>query len=241
MNVKPKLGTVKIIPKGSIWIASFDPGTVNFAFIIEEFNLAYLNTIILPPKKLRYKSDGTPTRTYGKAIDKICVGGKTILVKNINLTLDIPKMDKKAKNYLHPNIFINFIEEFDRYGEYWDKCSIFLIEQQMQFKQRRNIKAIKMAQHCRTYFTMRYLTFKIITEYPSYHKTQVIGCKKGVTKHYRKAWSTRVAKRFLEKRGDMSFLEQIKSKAKQDDICDCLVQLQSFKIKHFIENNFQFI
>lgn len=215
---------------GCIWVASFDPGLVNFAFIIEEFNPSNIESIVKVKDKYRFKSDGTPTADYNKLLKSVYSEGKVILVRNIDLTKGITK---KAKQ-LSSSVYINFINEFDKLSPFWDHCSVFLIEQQFRKM------AIKIAQHCRSYFTVLYKNFsgKIITEYSSRHKTHKLGSKRGINRPQRKLWSIELSKRILSSRGEHNVINQIESYKKQDDICDCLIQLQSFKIVFFIYQKF---
>ena len=47
-----------------IWIASFDIGSVNFAFYIEEINITKLKEITNISKIKRYNSNGTCTKDF---------------------------------------------------------------------------------------------------------------------------------------------------------------------------------
>ena len=49
-----------------IWIASFDIGTKNFAFCIEEFDQNLMENIKKIPKTQRYDSDGVCTEKFQK-------------------------------------------------------------------------------------------------------------------------------------------------------------------------------
>jgi hypothetical protein len=232
---------------GTEWIASFDIGSVNFAFYVEEINTEELSKIKNIPKIKRYNDNGTPTQDMQKILDKVCSNGKTILHKNSNLTKDCVKGKK-----LDPNTFHNMTDLLDSYGDYWDKCSTFVVEQQMSFgKMKRNPKALKLGHHCQSYFLFRYGRFKKVIEFPAYHKTQVLGCEKIKGKQYkngnfrwksidkpaRKKWSIVKATQILEKRGEEETMNNIKTKAKKDDLADTLTQLMAYKFIHFVDKS----
>jgi hypothetical protein len=145
-------------------------------------------------------------------------------------------------------------EELDKYKEYWEKCDIFLIEEQMSFGKKLNKMAVKLAQHCYSYFTFNYGRFKTIVEFPAYHKTQVLGAPKVEGKPYksgkkrykamektdRKKWSVEKCIEILTCRGEIDIIEKMtekrgRKKAKLDDLADVVVQLQAFKFRTFVE------
>lgn len=231
---------------GTIWIASFDIGSKNFAFYIEEMDRKTLENVKNIPKQKRYNEDGTPTINMQYVLDDVCKNGKTILHKNNDLTNNC----RKGKT-LDPETFHNMTDLLDSYSEYWDKCYCFVIEQQMQFgKLKQNPKAMKLGHYCQSYFVFRYGRFKQVFEFPAYHKTQVLGCQKikgkkckngsyrwkAIDKPSRKKWSIMKATEILEKRGEEDTINNIKSKAKKDDLADTLTQLQAFKFLSFVSN-----
>ena len=129
------------------------------------------------------------------------------------------------------------ISALDSYKEYFDKCSIIVIEQQMSFKSAQNTMALKLGQHCFSYFLMRYGEEKEIIEFPAYYKTQILGAPKKMTKPQRKKWATEKAIDILMERGDMETLDEITSKKKKDDLADVLIQLQSFKFLRYVDKS----
>lgn len=231
---------------GTIWIASFDIGSKNFAFYVEEIDKESLLKIENVDKIERYNNDGTPTKKMGHILNNICNNGKTILHKNSDLTNNCVK----GKS-LDPETFHNMTDLLDNYSYYWDRCSIFVIEQQMQFGKLRNPKAIKLGHHCQSYFIFKYSRFKHVIEFPAYHKTQVLGCQKikgkttkkgetrwkAVDKPQRKKWSVTKATEILENRGEIETINNLKTKTKKDDLADTLTQLQAFKYLYFVEKN----
>jgi hypothetical protein len=226
-----------------MWIASFDIGKKNFAWYIEEIDLSKMEELSkvnsLPP--ILYNNNGTPKLETGKILKEVCLNGKTIMHSNNDLTKGCSAVSRK---YLDPEIFHNMNDLLDKYGDMWDKCSYFVIEMQLK----RNTMAIKLGQHCFSYFSFRYGRFKKIIEYPAYYKTQILGCQKIKGKKYkngkyrwktidqrsRKKWSIVKATEILASRGEINNIENIKSKSKKDDLADTLTQLQAFKFMHFV-------
>ena len=199
------------------------------------------------PEKKRYNIDGTPTTDMQKLLDQVCINGITILHKNSDLTHNCEK-----GKYLDPETFHNMIDLLDEYSDYWDKCSFFVIEQQMSFgKNKRNTMALKLGQHCYSYFVIRYGRFKHVIEFPAYHKTQVLGAQKIKGKKYkngnyrwktidkpaRKKWSINKATEILSNRGEEDTIRNIKTKTKKDDLADTLTQLQAFKYLCFVNKS----
>jgi hypothetical protein len=217
------------------WLASFDIGYRNFAFYIEELDIKLLIDIKNISKNERYNEDGTTTIKMQKILNGVCINGKTILHQNCDL----------IKEYEDSNPLYNMIILLDTYSNYWDKCSHFIIEQQMKT----NVKATRLGYHCQSYFMFRYGRFKEIIEFPSYHKTQVLGCKKikgkqckngkfrwkSIDKPSRKKWGIIKASEILSERQELETINNIKNKSKKDDLADTLIQLQAFKYLYFID------
>ena len=224
-----------------MYIASFDIGKKNFAFVIEEIDEKSYKKIGDIPNK--YKTDGTPTKEFSDQLVKLSKFSKVILIKNIDLTIGC------QKKYFDSRLFINMTDCLDSFKDYWGKCSVFLIEQQMDFgRKKRNPMARKLGQHCYSYFSIFYRDFKTILEFPAYHKTQVLGAPKKfgkIPKTYkngktvqiqdnRKKWSVRVTKDILERREDNVSLEKLTEKCKQDDMSDCILMIMSYCILKYI-------
>ena len=227
----------------NIWIASFDIGKKNFAFYIEEINLKELKDINNIQKLKRYKADGTCTDEFEKIIRAVYMNGKRILLKNIDLTVGTDK-----KKYFDIELCHNLIDTLDKYQEYFDKVSYVVVEQQMSFGKKVNTMALKLGQHCESYFLFKYGRFKEVIEFPSYYKTQVLGAEKikkstktgkisykAVYKESRKKWSIEESSTILEEREDFHTLSEITSMKKSDDVSDVIVQLQAFKYLYFVE------
>lgn len=225
-------------------IASFDIGKKNFAFCIEEINTDKLMKVRNIPAMLRYKPDGTPTDRFKKVLDKVFSNGKIILHKNLDLT---ENCDPKKK--LDPETYHNMIEALDQYAEFWDTCEAFIIEEQMSFGKKLNKMAVKLGQHCYSYFTFKYGRFKQVLEFPAYHKTQILGAPKvegkpyksgkkrwvAMSKPQRKKWSIKQAVEILENRGEEDILNNMKTVKKKDDLADVLTQLTAFKYMVYVD------
>jgi hypothetical protein len=225
-----------------IWVASFDIGKINFSFYIEEMDRNRLKSLQKIPSSQRYNLNGTTTEIFSRVVDDVCMEGRAILFKNSNLTEGCVK-----GKYLDPETFHNMTDLLDEHKEYWDRCDTFIIEQQMSFGRNKiNTMALKLGQHCFSYFALNYGRFKNIVEYPSYNKTQILGSEKtekrtktgkvsykAIDKPARKKWSIKKAMDILEMRNDEENLKLMKVSKKKDDLADTLCQLQSWKILEY--------
>ena len=221
-----------------VWIASFDIGKKNFAFYIEEFDKSEILKLPKITNAKRYNADGTTTPVFSKIVDQVCSNGKCILFQNSDLTDGC-----KKKSYLDPETYHNMTDLLDQYVDYWDQCDTFVIEKQMSFGKRHNTMALKLGQHCWSYFAFKYSRFKEIVEFPAYHKTQILGAKKleknnkkgnlkytSIDKPARKKWSVEKAMDILKSRNDFDTIKNLTLTRKRDDLADVLCQLQAFKI-----------
>jgi hypothetical protein len=224
-------------------IGSFDIGKKNFAFYVEEFDEKKLELIENIDKNSRYNEDGTPTSKFENILKEVYLNGNVILFKNVDLTVNC----KKTK-YLDPNIFHNLTYILDEYKKIWNVCEYIIIEQQMSFGKKINTMALKIGQHCYSYFLFNYGKFKTVIEFPAYFKTQTLGaCKilkvqkngkktyKAIDKPARKKWSIDKALNIISDRNDVETLSLLTSKKKKDDLADVLCQCQSFKYLYFVE------
>jgi hypothetical protein len=234
------------------WFAAFDPGKVNFAFIVEEIDKEMLKEITCPnkknrfiscenkeenkeekPKKRKKREDMEPTSSYINFLEEFYHCGKTIICSNNNIT-DVSATTKaKGSKALDANTFLRLTALLDSYKEYFDKCSTIIIEQQMSFGSKINTMAIKIAQHTYSYFLFRYGNTKKIVEFPSYNKTQILGAPGGLEKPKRKKWAIEKANEIWTLRGDLETLELVSSKKKKDDISDCLLHVLSYIICNY--------
>ena len=231
-----------------IWLASFDLGCKNFSFYIESVSIKDFEEIKNIEKDKRYNPNGTCTLKFSEIIKKVCNNGKIILLENVDLTEGVKKGKYFDLEWCH-----NMNDILDKYKEYWDKVSYFIIEQQMSFGKRNNTMALKLGQNCESYFMYKYGRFKKVIEYPAYYKTQILGAQKNekklksgkikyvaIDKPARKKWSVEKGLSILKDRKDFSTIEELqkkigRKKQKLDDKMDVLCQLQSFKYLYFVE------
>lgn len=227
-----------------VWLASFDIGKKNFSFYVEEVDLNELRHCNDVPKTRRYEACGTPTTSFQPTLDKLCFIGKKILLENVDLTVGCDK-----SQYLDPKTMHNMIEILDQYSEYWEQCDAFVIEKQMSFGKRHNTMALKLGQHCWSYFAIKYGKVSI-EEFPAYHKTQVLGAEKlkketksgkvrykAIDKPARKKWCISKALSILEGRGDLDTISVIQATRKKDDLCDVICQLQAYKYLKYVDSS----
>ena len=126
----------------------------------------------------------------------------------------------------------------DSYLEYWQKCTTFVIEQQMSFGKKHNTLALKLGQHCLSYFIFHFANFKSILEFPSYNKTKIHGASKKMTKYQRKQWAVNKAMNMLIDKDDQEILKVFKNLKKKDDAADAIVMLNAYKFMYFVDKNF---
>lgn len=207
-------------------IAFFDIGYKNFAISIEKFDVDEIHKLNKLALKNRYIQTGEPTSEFQDILDKIYNNGEIIFLDVVSLT------ELKNIKQIDNEIFKSMTLYLDSIKQILDDCQCFVIEQQMKS----NPKAQKLEQHCFSYFSIRYLhEDKTITLFPSSRKTQVLGAPKKMTKPDRKKWASSLALEILNNRHDDNSLSILKNKLKKDDIADCIVMCQAFKIRVFID------
>lgn len=225
-------------------ICSIDIGKKNFSFCVEEFDKKELINLKNIHINKRYNEDGTPTPEMQDILEQVYSNGKIILHDNVDLTYNC---DPKKK--LDPETFYNMIDVLDKYIEIWDTCDAFVIEEQMSFGKKLNKMAVKLGQHCYSYFTFKYGRFKSVIEFPAFHKTQILGAPKvegqpyksgkkrwkAMEKPQRKKWSVNQAIEILNNRGEIDILDNLTNARKKDDLADVLTQLQAFKYLVYVE------
>lgn len=134
----------------------------------------------------------------------------------------------EGKKRLNDTILRTVIQRLDECKDVFDECSVILIEKQMQFRGKFNVMAMTLAQHCYTYFLMRYPDKKIIN-YPAFHKTKTFDAPKKMTKYRRKKWAVEKARECIQ---DSSFLPFFTESKKQDDLADTYLMCLSYKIRN---------
>jgi len=217
----------------TVYIASFDIGKRNFAFCVEQVHIRALTSITNVHKKRRYLPDGTPTPEFACILDSVYKSGHLILMENVDLTNGCDK-----QQYLDPKIFVNMTSVLDRYIDIWRMCSTFVIEQQLGFGQGRNLMAVKLGQHCYSYFVFQFAGFRNIVEFSARNKTHVLGANRMRTKSkpVRKAWTTQHAMYILTLRNDICMRSAYETHTKKDDLGDVITQLQAYKYKTYVKD-----
>ncbi len=238
------------------WIASFDIGKANFAFYIEEIDVNELEKLKNIPCIERYNDNGTVTSRMGDLLSEVYKIGKTILFINEDLTKGTDK-----NKYLDVDIYYNMNNHLDKYISYFEKCSFILIERQLK----RNTMAMKLGQHCFSYFTIKLQRSIHIIEFQPYFKTQILGAEKTFEKQYkngnikwktmdqrcRKKWAVLKGTDILKLKGEQDILKRMetdttktetettkrgkKKKIKLDDILDNKLMIEAFKYMYFVD------
>lgn len=155
-----------------------------------------------------------------------------VLLKNVDLTSNTVQ-----SKTIDPLWFINMNHILDTYKTIWDKCSYIIIEKQMGFGKNINYMALKLGQHCYSYFTFHYARFKVIIDFPAYHKTQILNAPLKMNKYQRKKWAVEKVLEILQNRDDTLSMQIISEYSKKDDLADVILQLQSFKYLLFVEKS----
>lgn len=205
-------------------VGAIDPGKKNFAFAILTFDLSSIQDLVLPKKKDRYLENGQPSPAFTASLNRIwSMPYRVEAIENVQLATS----DKGF--HVGNETLISLTKVLDQHMALWDACDIILIEKQMGFGKAHNTLGLRIAQHCLSYFLIRYATFKPITEYPAYHKTQILGAPKGLSKPQRKKWSVDQVKYILSLK-DQSVLGKWSSFKKKDDVSDCVCMCFSYLV-----------
>jgi hypothetical protein len=227
---------LKVNDDDTIYIASFDIGKINFAFCIERCSI----------RDISKKGDTT--------IEEMCSKGTIDTIDNVRL-VSFPKNPvtrrrgprkgttyKPSGRYTFESL-LNFLEQRK---DLWNKCHIFVIEQQMS----QNKEGLKISYHLEAYFKTCYGTFKEVVLFPSYHKTQVFENEewersdpstRRAEKFQRVSYSKRkracIDKAFeiLNGRQDQDTVYKLERSQKRDDMCDVICQLQAYKWLNLME------
>jgi len=228
----------------TVYALSADIGKKNFALLVERFNRRELEALPKIPKTQRYRPDGTATPEFAEVLRQVCKNGEVVFFKNSDLTQGCAK-----GSYLDPKTYHNMTSLLDEYRQYWNVCEAFVIERQMAFRGKYNTMALKLGQHCYSYFAINYGPFKEYYDFPAYHKTQILGAAKiekktktgkvtykAIDKPARKKWSVDKASAILAERDDFDTLSMLGSSKKADDLADCLTMLQSWKYLRYVDN-----
>lgn len=216
---------------------SIDVGIKNLAIYIEEFDHLEIQSLKLP--SILNDSNNKPTKEYTKLLNKIYNNGKCIFMDLVNLT------NGESAKVVTTDILITLFDYLESKKELFDSCSFIMIEQQMNSRFKKNTSAQHIQHHIESWFIFNYRDFKPVIIYPSKNKGQVLGApikiedKKGKmkkkNKQQLKKWAELLGISILQNRNDIDILNKVLKYKKRDDVMDALIQLQSIKIKLFIQ------
>lgn len=115
----------------------------------------------------------------------------------------------------------------DKYKQFYQDCHMIVIERQLI----ENYKMIRVSQHIISYFLNELKDshlFPYIFEIAPTLKTQALKAPKGINKKQVKTWAIGEARRILTERNDEFSLQVLNYfKNKQDDLSDCVVELEA--------------
>lgn len=214
--------------------ASIDIGQKNLCLCIEEFDKSKLK---FERPRNPYNCDGTPTAEMERCLHKVYMNGKILLHINFDASTGC------RQTSVCDRMLLNIIDFFNTHSALLQTCEYIIIEKQMKI----NTPAMKIMQHCHSYFIYTYRLDKCIIIFSATHKTQVLGSKKikiknprkgrkkykTVSKYKRKKWSVAKAIEILTMRTDTTYMKNMSESKKKDDLADTLTQLQAFKYRTF--------
>lgn len=128
------------------------------------------------------------------------------------------------------DICLEMYKLLENYKFFWDKCSIFLIEKQMNFGYKRNNICVRLEIHLISFLLLNYKKEKKIIEYPAYNKTRVYEAPQFENTFKRKKWAVKKAIEILIENKNDKILNLLKQEKKKDDIADCILMIDSYKI-----------
>lgn len=218
---------------------AFDIGLYNTAFYVEEFDEKKLLEIKNIPKTKRYNNNKEPTNEFNEILRQVYLNGKCIEMFKVSF-------GEKKKKFIGTKT-LNTINDFIKSNEKMFKtCKVIIIEKQMH----QNNIAVRIQSHLESILGLLYPEIQLML-FPSKNKTIINGApdkltnKKGITKKItyaqRKKWSFTLTKKILEDRKDEKGLDLLSRENKQDDMSDCLTELQAAKYLFFIEKKFKIL
>ncbi len=201
------------------WIASFDIGRRNFAFVITEY----------PRKFPKY-----PSLTY--AVDGTLLNPQILTPFIQSTRIIVWQLDDISDDAHSPLalLLVKLTAHLDKFRAYWDKCDAFVSEQQMSFGKLHNPEAVRLSYHCLSYFTIRYAQFKKTIEFPAYWKTRVLGAPKGIDKKQRKKWAVDKCCEILVLQNDTTNKIFFDAHRKKDDLADVVIQALAYLWKECV-------
>jgi hypothetical protein len=201
-------------------VAAFDMGTRNFAFCVEEYDPSTVRRV-----KAQFDAEGCPTDEYQTYLDThVYPRGRLVEMQCIDLK-------QYCESQSISNLYLGLTGVLNVYTRLWDRVDVFLIEQQMAYGHNKsNIQALRLAQHTLSYFLTIYGPFRRVQEFPSTHKTRILGCPRAERRTHktRKIFSVQLTHRILSQRADPLY-PTLRTLQKQDDVCDCVLMIQAHK------------
>lgn len=199
-------------------IASFDVGKVNFAQYVEDVDtdkvLKLEEKYKKLPKKFKRRVRGPMNSLISELLEEMYLTGTRIQTGVYDL-----REDKESKK-LDLQTRVNIILHLNKYMWVWDKCDVFVIEQQF-FKtwgrrgkkskggSEANVDAIKVAEAIMTWFLVEYPS-KTVIYFGSSNKTLMLGAPCGLGDNKRKKWAIQKTRDIYEKRNDYDMIELFK-------------------------------
>jgi len=222
-------------------IASFDIGKKNFAYYVEDASIKCLKNEREVYNSLKYKQkkrvDGELSPQIFSILDALFIGSTRVELDVVDIR------ENKSENVWDIGSRLNLIKFLESKKEMWESCDIFVIEKQF-FRTFRfggkskgtaaNIDAIKICECLVTWLLMNFPK-KEIAIFGADLKTYSLGARRGLTKPQRKKWAVEKSAEILTMRGDNHAFDHMSKKQKKDDVCDCIIQCQAFKLKRIIE------
>ena len=201
-----------------IRIASFDIGKNTFSYCVEDLDKESVKEIVTNHILLN-------RRNKKKVFcNKLLLCGKIVLWETNAITDDNKNYDRKALFSL-----------LESKKEIWERCDQIVIEQQLEvvrFKQV-NIKAIKIGEATLSWFIIHFPD-KQFEVFGSSNKTRVLNAPKKLKSLERKKWAVEKARELLVERKDDESLKILEDLKKRDDVSDCFLQLQAWKLMRLV-------
>lgn len=163
-------------------------------------------------------------RVESRGINSNCYPIKTLVFEKLRITED----DRRLEGNVDQLFFLltNFL---DKYRDIFKECHMLIIERQLPI----NYKAVRVSQHIISYFLFLFKNLMpalpLIYEVDPKLKGRQLGASKHLNERGIKQWSVDLGKELCAKRQDYDALKILqKNKAKSDDLCDVVVQIESF-------------
>jgi hypothetical protein len=234
----------------TLTIASIDVGKRNFAQYVEIVKPSILTKLSKKydelPKKEQHRVKGELTTNMHQILNTMYFHSEIIEMAVYDLTAnDTDTLDIATRR--------NIIQHLELYVELWDKCDVFVVEQQFfniyGGKKKAgcgaNIDAIKIGELVLGWLMARYPPIldennelqeqKQFIVFGSQFKTQILGAPFKLTKPQRKKWSVQKVAKIMQLRNDEERVEIFtKRGTKKDDMADAMLQCMAYKFRTYI-------